>query len=224
MNRPILQCPKISHPPTLTGNLSLQPWRDLAPMGDLVLSSNNGTPLQLTRVWSCWDDENFYVAFWCEDTDIRGTLTERDAKVWQEEAAEFFVSTDEDLTQYFEFQFSPRNVVRDIRVENPAGRMAGSTFHGEWDSEGLRSAVQVEGVLNDPTHPDVGWSLEVAVPFKDLLGDSQRINAGDAWYINFLRIYRSPQEEFCSLSPTYIEPWEFHVPEYFAKVIFSTTD
>lgn len=214
------RCHKIDQPPVLSGDLSLPPWSELSPVGDLMRSNGAGAAQQATRVWCAWDHDYFYVAFNCEDSDIRATMTERDAKVWQEEAAEFFVSPDDDLSSYFEFQFSPRNVVRDIRVENPHGRMEGSSFHGEWDCPGLRSATRVNGVLNDSSNPDRGWTLEVALPFTCLLGDGQRPKLGDMWRINFFRIYREPVEEFVSLSPTFVDPWEFHVPEYFAYMIF----
>lgn len=212
------RCPKIATPPPLAGDPRKHPWTDLPPVGDLVLSNGKGTPRQSTRVWACWDADHFYVAFWCQDSDIRGTFTERDAKVWQEEAAEFFVSPDDDLTHYFEFQFSPRNVVRDIRVHNPHGRMEGAAFEGEWDCAGLRSATHVLGQVNDADVPDEGWGLEVAVPFDGLLGPGVRPKPGTAWRINFFRIDRWPVEEYCSWSPTFVEPWEFHVPEHFGRL------
>jgi hypothetical protein len=213
-------CRRLDKPPLLTGDPRRAPWTEMAPVGDLVLSSGKGTPSQATQVWAAWDADHLYVAFWCADTDIRATFTQRDDKVWQEEAAEFFVSVDDDLTDYFEFQFSPRNVVRDIHVTNPNGRMEGSTFDGAWDCAGLRHETHVVGTINDASRPDEGWGLEVAVPFDGLLGPGVRPAPGDAWRVNFFRIYRQPIEEFCSWSPTGIDPWEFHVPAKFGTLIF----
>ncbi len=213
-------CPRISRPIDLTGDPRREPWSSLPPVGELRLSNGKGDPSQSTRVWACWDDAFFNVAFWCQDVDIRATLTERDDKVWQEEAAEFFVSVDDDLTEYFEFQFSPRNVVRDIRVHNPNGRMEGASFDGSWDCDGLRTATHVIGSLNDSSQLDEGWGLEVAAPFDCLLGPGGRPAPGDSWRINFFRIFRAPTEEFCAWSPTEIDPWEFHVPARFGTLIF----
>ncbi|MFV2043720.1 MAG: carbohydrate-binding family 9-like protein [Anaerolineales bacterium] len=218
MSNPSFNCRKVTDRPSLSGDLTQPPWSSLPPVGELVLSDGSGKPRFGTRVWCCWDDDRFYVAFDCEDTDIRATLTERDDKVWQEEAVEFFVSTDADLEEYYEFQFSPRNVVRDIHVHNPHGRMEGSVFDGNWDCEGLRSAVKLDGTLNDPGKLDRGWSLEAALPLECLLGKGQRAEVGMVWRINFFRIYRWPEEQFNSFSPTFVEPWEFHVPEYFAHM------
>lgn len=102
-------CRKIADRPSLSGDLAQLPWSSLPPIGELVLSDGTRKPRFDTRVWCCWDDDRFYAACDCEDTNIRATLTERDDKVWQEEAVEFFVSTDTDLEEYYEFHFSPRS-------------------------------------------------------------------------------------------------------------------
>ncbi len=219
-NLPIFRCPRISTPVTIDGDLSKPPWRDLPSVGELVLSNGDGPPRQRTQAWACWDAANFYVGFAVEDSDIRATFTQREDKVWMEEAVEFFVSPDGDLTHYYEFQFSPRNVVRDIWVENPNGRMAGSSFHGEWACLALQSAVQLDGVLNEPSARSKGWSITIALPTACLLPPGRAVQPGDEWRINFLRVDRWPVEEFSAWSPTFIRPWEFHVPRYFGHLIF----
>jgi hypothetical protein len=213
-------CHRVHHKPELSGDLKQLPWSEIQSVYSLTLSSGDGAPEQATRFMCGWDDDHFYVGFQVEDRDIHATMTERDAKVWQEEAVEFFVSPDEVLTNYYEFQFSPRNVVRDIRVENPNGRMEGSSFHGEWDCQGLKSAVHVEGKLNDNSVLDAGWSIEIALPFECLLGSGKQVTEGDTWRINFFRVNRWPKAEFSSYVPTHIKPWEFHVPKYFARMTF----
>jgi len=217
---PIFYCPKVNIAVAIDGDLKHQPWMSLTPVCDLVLSNGEGTPKQRTQVLSCWDDKNLYIAFDVVDMDIRATFTQREDKVWQEEAVEFFVSPDGNLKKYYEFQFSPRNVVRDIQVDNPIGRMQGSTFNGDWVCEGLQSAVLLDGVLNNPSALSTGWSITIALPFASILPTKGRINPGDEWLINFFRVDRWPGEEFSSWSPTFIHPWEFHVPEFFGRLIF----
>lgn len=109
MNNPSFNCGKVADRPSLSGDLAQPPWSGMQPVGELVLAEGNGKPRFGTRVWCCWHDVRFYVAFDCEDTDIRATLTERDDKVWQEEAVEFFVNTDSNLKKYYEFQLNPRS-------------------------------------------------------------------------------------------------------------------
>ncbi|MDR3114929.1 MAG: carbohydrate-binding family 9-like protein [Treponema sp.] len=38
----------------------------------------------------------------------------------------------------------------------------------DYDFPGLKSAVQVEGILNDPFHRDTGWTVELAFPWKGM--------------------------------------------------------
>jgi hypothetical protein len=100
---PIFYCPKVNTAVAIDGDLKHQPWTSLTPVCDLVLSNGEGTPKQRTRVLSCWDDKNLYVAFDVVDMDIRATFTQREDKVWQEEAVEFFVSPDGNLKKYYVF-------------------------------------------------------------------------------------------------------------------------
>ena len=54
-----------------------------------------------------------------------------------------------------------------------------------------RSAVHLDGTLNDPRDADRGWSIELAFPWK-VLGELARRPApprdGDQWRVNFSRV------------------------------------
>ena len=64
----------------------------------------------------------------------------------------------------------------------------------DWDFPGLRSAVQVDGKLNDPTTLSKGWTVEIAFPWKGMAhlanGRSLPPKDGDAWRIFFGRFER----------------------------------
>jgi hypothetical protein len=61
-----------------------------------------------------------------------------------------------------------------------------------WDIRGLKTAVHVEGTLNDPTDKDKAWTVEMAVPFAVLRecvpGKPERPSPGDQWRVNFSRV------------------------------------
>ncbi|MBO0936960.1 carbohydrate-binding family 9-like protein [Fibrella sp. HMF5335] len=98
-----------------------------------------------------------------------------------------------------------------------------------YDMPGLQTAVRVEGVLNDPTHVDRGWTLEIAIPWQSLTwlanGRSLPPQPGDQWRMffgRFQKLVTSGQE---------IQPhpaWAFnkhgvydtHLPECFTRVVF----
>jgi hypothetical protein len=66
-------------------------------------------------------------------------------------------------------------------------------FRG-WDLPGLDVQVHVDGVINDPTHVDRGWSAEIAIPWSslELLADGRALppRDGDVWWMCFGRFQR----------------------------------
>jgi hypothetical protein len=102
----------------------------------------------------------------------------------------------------------------------------------DWDYPGMRSAVHVDGTLNDNSDTDKGWTVELAFPWKgmELMADGRSLppEDGDTWHMDFSRF-----EAFdCEGNP--IEPstgWAFnkhgvydsHIPECFTFVHFAAT-
>jgi hypothetical protein len=100
-----------------------------------------------------------------------------------------------------------------------------------WDFPGLRTAVLVDGTLNDPTTVDRGWRVELALPWAGMAdlanGRALPPQDGDEWRIFFGRFERLP------VAGTLPEPqpawcWgahgtlDTHLPEQFTHVTFST--
>jgi len=205
----------------LNGDLSKEVWASVPATSDFVLAVDGEKTTQ--RVWAkaCWDDENLYVAFWCEDVDIWNDMTEENDFVWKQEAVEIFLVPGLDATWYYEFQFSPRNVVRDVLVHNPTGQREDYVFDGSWDCVGLETAVHMRGTLDDRTDRDEWWSMEIRIPFSGLaLRSGEPPAEGEEWLINFQRIDRAPVEEFSAWSPTFRRPVDFHYPPRFGRIRF----
>jgi len=64
----------------------------------------------------------------------------------------------------------------------------------DFDMPGMRTAVQVDGTLNDDSDVDGGWSLEIAIPWSglDLLADGRSLppQPGDEWRMFLGRFQR----------------------------------
>ena len=64
----------------------------------------------------------------------------------------------------------------------------------DFDMPGLRTAVQVDGTLNDDSDIDSGWSLEIAIPWSSLalLADGRTVppQHGDEWRLFLGRFQR----------------------------------
>src|ERR1039458_2135068 len=76
-------CYRAAGPISVDGKLDEASWRRApksAPFVDIV----TGEPAWFdTRVALLWDDAYLYFGFWVEETDVWGTMTERDSKIWE---------------------------------------------------------------------------------------------------------------------------------------------
>jgi hypothetical protein len=217
---PVYRCCRISSAFDIDGDLTKLVWRSI-PVIDLKLADSGEQPLQASSVRGCWDGENLYLAFECWDEDIRATFTKRDDLVWQEEAVEAFIAPYGDLRHYYEFQCSPNNIVRDVKVTNPNVRGENMDFDGRWDCAGWQTAVSRRSESRDPMQKAQGWNAEWRIPLTGLL-DPQAgpILAGEEWRLNLFRIDRWPREEFSSWSEVPGRPLSFHRPTFFGRWIF----
>ena len=101
----------------------------------------------------------------------------------------------------------------------------------DWDFPGLRSAVQVDGKLNDRSFVSKGWSVELAFPWVGMKplanGRSLPPQDGDVWNIFFGRFEKfevanarpEPQPAWCWTPHGTLDT---HLPEKFTRVQFST--
>lgn len=215
----IYLCPKVSAPPVIDGRLDDAAWQS-GPLVALVDAVTGKAARNKTSARMCWDDSNLYVSFRCDDTDIWGTFTKRDQKVYLEEVVEVFAAPQRNLKRYFEVNVSPLNVVFDSIVYDPVDGRLGSGTSGAWNIEGVRTAVVVDGTLDNRADRDNGWTAEFAIPFAGL--ETHTPKPGERWRLNLYRIDLNPQPaEFLAWSPTYHVPAAFHIPERFGTVFFT---
>mgnify|MGYP001064617001 FL=1 len=147
-------------------------------------------PRFATRVKMLWNDEYFYFAAELEEPDVWATLTARDSIIYRDNDFEIFVDPDGDTHLYGELEINALNTVWDLLLVKPY-RDGGPAIHS-WDIQGLRTAVHVDGTLNDPKEKDRGWSIEVAIPWDVLKecvpGKKPLPSTGDQWRVNFSRV------------------------------------
>lgn len=95
----------------------------------------------------------------------------------------------------------------------------------DWDFPGLRSAVHVDGVLNDSSVRSRGWTVELALPWSGMKhlagGRALPPKDGDVWRMFFGRFQKvrttdgEKQAAWC-LSPHGV--YDTHMPERFTEV------
>lgn len=217
METPRYDCRRATAPIVIDGKLDDPPWQHSAPV-HLVRNQDGAQPRFTTSVRLLWDQAYLYAGYRCEDTQIYGTMTERDDPLWEEEVVEIFVDANRDQISYVEIEVSPLNTLLDLFVLNRSPHPARYLF--DWDSEGIRHAVYVDGDPHQRETQDRSWSAELAIPWEDFLTAPRLPPAvGDKWRANLYRIDQfQGQEELYAWAPTRCET--FHVPQYFGELVF----
>jgi hypothetical protein len=210
-------CRFTAQAPVLDGTLADPAWQR-AEAVRLVRNQDGARPRFETTVRLLWDEVYLYAGYACQDTRIYATMTERDAPLWEQEVVELFVDANGDGIGYVEIEVSPLNTLLDLYVLNRPPEPFRGLF--DWDSYGMRTAVQVDGDPHDPASVDVGWQVEMAIPWADFSTAPNRPpQPGDVWRANLYRIDQyEGQQELYAWSPTLCET--FHVPGRFGELVF----
>ena len=229
-------CFRATEPITLDGKLDEKAWLAVPWTESFVDIEGDLKPLPRlqTRAKMLWDDQYLYIAAHLEEPHVWGTLTKHDAVIFQDNDFEIFIDPDGDNHQYYEIEINSLNTEWDLFLPKPY-RDGGPALN-EWEIPGLKTAVHVEGTLNDPSDKDQSWSVEFAIPWKVLAEHAHRPappRDGDQWRINFSRVewqheivegkYRkvpkTPENNWVWSPQGYID---MHRPEYWGFVQFST--
>lgn len=153
-----------------------------------IEGENKELPTYTTKVKMLWDDENLYILAELTEPHIWAYYTEHDQIVYHENDFEVFIDPNRNTHEYFEFEINAQNNLFDLFMTKPY-RNGGIPLIS-WNADGFRSAVFLDGTLNQPDDTDKSWTIEMAIPFRDLrLGvHTQKPENGTHWSINFSRV------------------------------------
>jgi len=189
-------CYRAAGPIRIDGKLDEPSWR-VAPRSTPFVDIVTGAPAWFdTRVALLWDDQHLYFGFTVEETDVWGTLTERDSRIYEENDVEVFIAGED---AYYEFEINALNTIYEVfwiwkdalrpgsryfgRPEFDPARQRTMVLDGvgghvhprgerwgflDWDYPGLCHAVHVDGTLNQRDDVDRGWTVELALPWAGL--------------------------------------------------------
>lgn len=229
---------RAAQPIRIDGKIDDPAW-DAAPWSDDFVDiegDKRPMPRHKTRVKMLWDDTCLYIAAALTEPHVQASLTKRDSYIFHDDNDfEVFLDPDGDNHFYAELELNALNTTWDLLLTKPY-RDGGHALDA-WDIDGLRTAVHVDGTLNDPRDSDRGWTVEIAWPWKGLKQLTRAPvppRAGDQWRINFSRV----QWEFEAVNGKYRKKpaaekrednwvWSpqhtinMHVPEHWGYVQFS---
>jgi hypothetical protein len=229
-------CYRTTSPVRIDGRLDDPAWQQ-APWSEAFVDiegDKKPAPRFRTRVKMLWDDQYFYVGAELEEPHVWATLTTHDSVIFQDPDFEVFIDPNGDNHEYYEFEINALNTGWDLLLPRPYKDGGHAVI--SWEIPGLRTAVHVDGTLNDPSDRDRGWSVELAFPWK-VLGELAYLptppHDGDQWRVNFSRVewpieirggrYHKPagaREDNWVWSPQGVV--DMHRPEHWGYVQFST--
>ena len=153
-----------------------------------IVGPDHAKPRFRTRAKMLWDDTYLYIAAELEEPDVWATLKTHDSVIFHDNDFEVFLNPTGDTLKYFEFEINALNTGWDLFLDKPYSK--GGKADNGWEMPGYKSAVVIDGTLNDPRDKDRGWSLELALPWSAFVERSGkgRPNPGDSWRLNFSRV------------------------------------
>jgi len=184
-------CYKTDSEILIDGKMDEKAWQSAEWTDDFINIEGEDKPKPdlKTNVKMLWDNDYFY--FYCkmEEPHIWAKLKKRDSVIFYDNDFEIFIDPDGDTHNYYEFEMNALNTIWDLFLTQPY-RDVNCKVLDSWDIQGIKTAVHIDGTLNDPTDKDIGWSVEIAYPWKVLEECAPECPplAGDQWRVNFSRV------------------------------------
>jgi hypothetical protein len=240
----------------IDGKLDEPSWKFAAASPRFVDIIAGGRAIHDTRASVLWDDEYLYVAYRVEEPFVHAKFTRHNDFIYQDNDVECFIAGPH---AYYEFEINAFNTCYEVffvwqdtfeasglsklpefqRAKLVPFNGVGFTNHvrggrlGNFNHAlpGLRTAVHIDGTINDDTDRDRGWTVELAFPWQSLKwlatdGRALPPGNGDTWRMDFSRFntYKEapPAKDSGGWFWTRHGVWDSHIPECFACITFST--
>ncbi len=197
-------------------------------------------PTYDTQVKMLWDDTYFYIMAKMDEPHVWADITEHDAIIFYNNDFEVFVDPNGDAHNYYEIEVNAINTVWDLFVNKPYRE--NNVVLNDWTATGMKSAITIDGTLNNPNDTDKGWVLEMAIPW-DVFNKAyfeENVPKDDFWRVNFSRVnwdhqitdgkYERKKDAKGNYLPEYNWVWSsqgvinMHEPEKWGYVYFSSTE
>jgi len=195
-------------------------------------------PTYKTQIKMLWDETYFYVLAKLEEPHVWANIEEHDAIVFYNNDFEVFIDPDGDTHNYYELEMNALNTTWDLFISKPYRE--GNVVLNDWNVTGLKSAVKVNGTLNNSKDTDKGWVIELAIPWAAYKTSyfEKNVPVDKFWRVNFSRVnwdfeimdgnYERKKDTAEKFLPEYNWVWSptgvinIHEPEKWGYVYFSS--
>lgn len=180
---------------------------------------------RVTEAFTAWDDYFFYAGFQVSDTNVVSTNHTPTSQPQQ----------DDDIEVFFETDGPGKASVRTDKTYQMAVSAGSGAYFSQGDGSSIpkaklvltyKYAARVDGTLNNPADKDLGYTIELAIPWVEL-GMSGPPAPGSVWGFNVVSRDRSslttPADRLVSLSPLVQSEADVQNPSKWTKIEFVNT-
>ncbi len=247
---------RVSGPIKIDGKLDEASWKTAPKSPRFVDIISGKAALHDTFATVMWDDDNLYIGYQLQEPHLKAKYTNQNDPIYYDNDVELFIAGRD---SYYELELNGYNTAYEVFfIWNDAYDKAGFSkapefpksdwvaFNGvgftnhirggrlgnfKWSFPGKKTAVHLDGTVNDDRDVDRGWTVEVALPWRGmkwLATDGRALppKEGDVWRMDFSRFntYKAPApaEDSGGWVWTRHGVWDSHIPECFAYVQFTT--
>ena len=150
-------------PVTIDGTVDAKEWAAASPAMEFIFPWETQTGAkQKTHARMMWDDEFLYVVYESDDTDITGQVKTHDGFVYRDDTVELFLNVKPtQLAGYYCVEINVLGTIMDyVCIDS-------QYYIRRLEMEGMKVGIKVDGTLNQRDDQDRGWSLELAIPWKN---------------------------------------------------------
>jgi hypothetical protein len=173
------ECRWATGPIKIDGKADEPAWGKAQELKDFAVYWQKRRPKTATKARLLWDDKYLYFTAEMEDTDLYADIKERNGMTWNNDVFELFFKPRQNKLAYYEFQVNAANTQLELFL--PSRGSGGYQRFAPLTKFGMKSAVKLQGTLNDWTDKDTGWTVEGRIPLTAFETTGDKPKAGDKW-------------------------------------------
>ncbi len=220
------ECPRATGVIKVDGKADEPAWAKAVVIQSFVTFWQNRPGKTKTKARLLWDDEYLYFHAEMEDADLYADERQTNGRIWENDVFELFFKPSEQKNAYYEFQINPLNAqFHTFLPSRGYGGMRRALSQPDDGKFNLKTAVVLDGTLNNWHDDDKGWSVEGRIPWKDFHRTGGAPKLGDVWRFALCRYDYSKnfeQPDLTSCAPLAFS--SFHRYEDYCRLKFVTTN
>jgi hypothetical protein len=194
------ECRWASGPIKLDGVLDEPAWKQAPVLSAFSVYWLGRKARTATKARLLWDQDNLYFAAEMEDADLYADVKEYNGITWENDVFELFFKPSPKKLGYYEFQVNALNTHLELFL---ASRGAGGYRRfAPRPPLGMKSAVKLQGTLNNWHDQDKGWTVEGRIPWSAFGDTGGRPRPGSRWRFALCRYDYSVDFDRPELSST----------------------